>query len=65
MTVLRQNELGRRAIREIRWLAALEKELRRRVGWVDEAVSPFAGRRRTESTPANRPQPVLRGDKAA
>jgi hypothetical protein len=24
------------------WLPILEKELRRRVGWVDELVSPFA-----------------------
>ena len=24
------------------WLPALEKELKSRVGWVDEAVSPFA-----------------------
>ena len=26
------------------WLPALEKELKSRVGWVDEAVSPFAAR---------------------
>lgn len=24
------------------WLPALENELRRRMGWVDEAISPFA-----------------------
>ncbi len=24
------------------WLPALEKELKSRVGWIDEAVSPFA-----------------------
>ena len=29
------------------WLPVLESELRRRVGWVDELVSPFArGKRR-------------------
>jgi hypothetical protein len=27
------------------WLPALEKELKFRIGWVDEAVSPFAGTR--------------------
>jgi hypothetical protein len=32
------------------WLPALEKELKSRVGWVDEAVSPFAAGAR--ATPA-------------
>lgn len=34
------------AVRKTHWLPALEKELRSRVGWVDEAVSPFAAKRR-------------------
>ena len=34
-----------------KWLAVLESELKRRIGWVDEAVSPFA-RKRTPR-PAN------------
>ena len=29
-----------------RWLPTLEQELKSRVGWVDEAVSPFAVERR-------------------
>jgi hypothetical protein len=45
------------------WLAALEKELRSRVGWVDEAVSPFAiGRRRARG---KSPRPLLPAGKAA
>ena len=32
------------AVRTTDWLPALEKELRCRVGWVDEAVSPFAAK---------------------
>jgi hypothetical protein len=36
-----------------RWLAALEQELKFRIGWVDEAVSPFAARR--EVAPATAP----------
>jgi hypothetical protein len=34
------------AVRKTHWLPALEKALRSRVGWVDEAVSPFAAKRR-------------------
>jgi hypothetical protein len=48
MTVLRQkDDPARRAARALRWLPALERELKRRVGWVDEAVSPFAAKART------------------
>ena len=48
MTALRQNdEPARKAIRTTRWLPALEQELKSRVGWVDEAVSPFAAKART------------------
>jgi hypothetical protein len=32
--------------RKERWLPLLEQELKQRVGWVDEAVSPFARSRR-------------------
>jgi hypothetical protein len=32
--------------RKARWLPALEQELKQRVGWADEAVSPFARRQR-------------------
>ena len=53
MTALRQNdEPAGKAVREIRWLPALEKELKFRVGWVDEAVSPFAVERRAAQTAA-------------
>ena len=53
MTALRQNdEPARKAIRTTRWLPALEQELKSRVGWVDEAVSPFAAKARTAPTAA-------------
>jgi transcription initiation factor TFIIIB Brf1 subunit/transcription initiation factor TFIIB len=53
MTVLRQNdERARKAVRKTRWLPALEQELKSRVGWVDEAVSPFAVERRAVQTAA-------------
>ena len=32
--------------RTAQWLPVLEQELKRRIGWVDEAVSPFARRLR-------------------
>ena len=38
--------------RKIQWLAALEQELKRRIGWVDAAVSPFARKRRRRAVPA-------------
>jgi hypothetical protein len=47
MTALQHTEEeGSRAARKTNWLPALEQELKSRVGWVDEAVSPFAGKRR-------------------
>lgn len=63
MTALRhKNEPARLPVRKSQWLATLERELRSRVGWVDEAVSPFAGRKCTEPAPAKiRPQ-LLRGN---
>jgi hypothetical protein len=39
-------ELSAKTVRKLRWLPALERELRRRMGWVDETISPFARRRR-------------------
>jgi hypothetical protein len=43
MTALRQNdESAGKATRKTRWLPALEKALKSRIGWIDEAVSPFA-----------------------
>jgi hypothetical protein len=35
--------------RKLEWLAVLEKELKRRIGWADEAVSPFARKRRARN----------------
>jgi len=49
-TVRHHDEPARKAIRKPRWLAALEQELKSRVGWVDEAVSPFAAKARTAPT---------------
>ena len=40
-----KGEPARIAARTTQWLAALEQELKSRVGWVDEAVSPFARRK--------------------
>ena len=45
-TMRHHDEPARKAIRKPRWLPALEQELKSRVGWVDEAVSPFAAERR-------------------
>jgi hypothetical protein len=44
-------------VRVTNWLTALEQELKSRVGWIDEAVSPFAGRRRTKI--ASKAQPTI------
>ena len=57
-------QINRTAIRPAQWLSVLEQELKSRVGWVDEAVSPFAGRR---SAPALRKASVepIRPGKAA
>ena len=53
MTALRQNdEPVRKAIRKPRWLPALEQALKSRVGWVDEAVSPFAAEGRAAQAAA-------------
>ena len=38
-----------------RWLHLLESELRHRVGWADEAVSPFARHVRTRQANADLP----------
>ena len=47
MTALEHTEEpASHAARKTNWLPALEKELKSRGGWVDEAVSPFAGKRR-------------------
>jgi hypothetical protein len=47
---------GRAAGRKARWLPVLENEMRRRMGWVDEAISPFARAQR----PAKATTPLLR-----
>ena len=46
MSIRSYQKTGRVSVREANWLTALEQELKSRVGWIDEAVSPFAGRRR-------------------
>jgi hypothetical protein len=54
MTAWRQDdELAQRAIRKTHWLPVLEKELKSRIGWVDEAVSPFAAEIRAAQAAAN------------
>jgi hypothetical protein len=50
MTALRRTEtVGPRRIaaRKAEWLPALEQELKSRVGWADEAISPFAASQRS------------------
>ena len=60
MTALRQNdEPARKAVGKPRWLLALEQELKSRVGWVDEAVSPFAAKAHTAPTAAKLQHNVL------
>ena len=63
MTALQANPMpDRAASRRESWLTALEKELRSRVGWADEAVSPYAircrpsgrGKSRRASLPAGK-----------
>jgi hypothetical protein len=66
MTAVRHtDEFGRKAIRAPRWLPALEQELRSRVGWVDEAVSPFANVVRPAQTPAKPQNGTVQTGKAA
>ena len=53
MSAMPQNdEPAGKAVRKARWLPALEKELKSRVGWVDEAVSPFAAETRAAQAAA-------------
>ena len=49
-----EDEPARTVAGKTQWLAALERELKSRVGWVDEAVSPFAGRSRSAPAPFQR-----------
>jgi hypothetical protein len=58
-------ESGKATTRETRWLNVLESELRSRIGWADEAVSPFAIRRRTAAERREIPPPTLRTGEAA
>ena len=61
------DEPSRNAVPKSNWLPVLEKELKSRVGWVDEAVSPFAAGTRSAQTtarPANH-QGVFQPVKAA
>jgi hypothetical protein len=65
MNALRQDdEPAGKAIQKTRWLPVLEQELKRRVGWVDEAVSPFAVARRAAQAAA-KIRDAFRPEKAA
>lgn len=57
MIVLQEEELlpVKPAARKARWLPLLEEELKRRIGWADEAISPFAQASRTAQTKADLP----------
>ena len=64
-TSRRKGEPARIAVRTTQWLAALEQELKSRVGWVDEAISPFARRKRAVSAPSQLlPVDAFRPEKA-
>lgn len=66
MTALRQKEVLTGAVAgKIQWLTALEQELKSRVGWVDEAVSPFAGKSRSAPAPSKFQRKVFPAEKAA
>ena len=66
MIALRQKEEPAGTVAgKTQWLAALEQELKSRVGWVDEAVSPFAGRRRSAQAPSKIQRELFAADKAA
>ena len=65
MTTLRQHdEPTWKAVRKTGWLRALERELKSRVGWVDEAVSPFAAETRAAQAAAEN-QAAFQPGKAA
>jgi hypothetical protein len=53
---MRHDEANRTMDRPRYWLAALERELKSRIGWADEAISPFRARKRK---PASAPLPVV------
>lgn len=53
------------AARTTQWLATLEQELKSRVGWVDEAVSPFARQKRTVSARGQLPRDAFPPERAA
>jgi hypothetical protein len=52
MSILHDEESppGKPIARKAWWLPRLENELKRRVGWVDEVVSPFARASRTQKS---------------
>ena len=63
----RKGEPAGIAARTTQWLATLEQELKSRVGWVDEAISPFARRKRTvlREEEGSSQQDAFRPEKAA
>ena len=66
MIAVRRIDLSRRtAVRPARWLPALEQELRSRVGWADEVVSPFAVGTKTAQAPVNSQREAIQTGKAA
>ena len=66
MTALRQDEeLAGIVAGKTQWLIALERELKSRVGWVDETVSPFASRSRNAPAPSKIQRDVFPAEKAA
>jgi hypothetical protein len=61
----RADESNRIASRPARWLPVLEQELKSRVGWMDEAVSPFAAGGKVAQAPAGIQRAAIQTVKAA
>jgi hypothetical protein len=66
MTALQTQPMPERAAsRRESWLTALEHELRSRVGWADEAVSPYAINRHRAAARSKSRRATLPSGKAA
>jgi hypothetical protein len=59
MSIRSHQQTTSAAVRGAGWLTALEQALKSRIGWIDEAVSPFAGRRRRRTKISAKPGPAI------
>jgi hypothetical protein len=56
MTIQEEELMPVQSARKPRWLPLLEQALKDRIGWVDEAVSPFARASLAENCEAELPR---------